>query len=146
MIRKINADELESLLPLAADFHIRCGASGAFNAQAFMRTWDALMKASVGTVMARFVGGIPVEAIGYVTSGDMLTGDVVSHVLFWMFPERDSLAGGMLYRRVLMAGRESGSRRIAFQVPEQCGRSDRFKRLLRNSGFVQSETIHIADL
>lgn len=150
MIRRIaTIDEATAQLieRLGPQFFDLGAASGRFNKDWFLPTWDKTLRSQLGAMWVGFKGDEVVGVLGAVLHPCLFSGEVVATEAFWFVDpnHRGGTAGVRMFLEFMAWGIHVGATRLqAGKIAGSMG--EELEAFYQKHGFVKLETLYVKNL
>lgn len=146
MITEVTIDELPQVSDLARWYFYQCGLLGEFNKHAFIKSWTTFLSSGIGFIVKRTGEEGIAEAIGVLIYPDPHDGQPAASTMFWyVTQEGESLAGGLLYQKVIEKCKTQGVVRMTIAALFN-NRMHRVENFLIHAGFKPIEVHYVKEL
>lgn len=112
MIKQLNIDELNLVLPLGIAFSREAQYPGGFVPEIFIRNWRIYIESGIGVILGMFTDDQLVGILGGFTYNDPNNDDLVAMEAFWYVMKEHRGGGAKLLDAFEAWGKERGAKRI----------------------------------
>jgi len=144
-IKLLNIDELERIIPFAAEFISESGEDIPFNENHFKKTWKELYEVDTGRIIIAEKEGVVVGVLGFIVYNDLLCGELRSSETFWFVRKADRGIGLKLLDAFEDLSKEMGVKNILMMHLKRL-MPEKLKSIYLKRGYREIETQYIKGL